>query len=75
MKELKRLFQMTKKEVEYNLAILSYHRKFVKASDEISKIRNSQNIYYKTQKKMIEEIRQRLIKDWEEISERISNNN
>lgn len=75
MKELKRTFDMTKEEVEYNLKLMPYHRKFVKANDDMIAIRQDKSIGREEQRRRIREIRNNLVKEWKEISERISSNN
>lgn len=68
MKELKRAFNMTKEDVERNLKLMSYHRKFVKASIEMPKIRNDQSISRHEKRKMLQVIRNDVMEEWKKLN-------
>jgi hypothetical protein len=69
MKELKREFDLTKEQVEENLRLMPYHRKFVQASVEMPKIRNDQSINRHDKRKMLKAIRDDLTAEWKRLNE------
>jgi hypothetical protein len=66
---------MTKEEVELNIKLLPYHKKYLKAMARIVEIRRDKSIARVDQRAMIRDIRTQLMVEWKEINERISNNN
>lgn len=69
MKELKRIFRMTKEQVEYNLKILPYHRKFVMVSEQQNAIRRDNTLSRVEKRDEIMRLRNELVAQWREVNE------
>jgi len=71
MKVLKRSFDMTKEEVESNIAILSYHKAYVDSTRQITAIRRDNKMPGIDRIRAINAIRQNLKNEWKKINDEV----
>jgi len=69
MKVLKRSFNMTKEEVESNIAILSYHKAYVTSTQLMTTIRRDSGMSVAEKTKAISEMRQKLKNEWKKVND------
>lgn len=69
MKELKRIFGMTKEQVDYNLKIISYHRMFLSVANEMRLIRADNSLNNREKRDRIKKLRDELVEEWKRVNQ------
>jgi len=75
MKALKRLLNLTKEEIEYNIQIISYHKKYLKAVGDMMAINRDTSTTRAYKRDATQLVRDYINAEWRIINERINNSN